>query len=87
MSSTNVSASSEKTSPDTNPIDQSTSPVTHASSATVPLRVDPVSTVFQDQTFSTAPEVKKEKSKKKKSASLVLLRKQQFLEKVILMKP
>jgi hypothetical protein len=69
MSSTNVSASSKKTSPDTNPIDQSTSLVTHASTPIVPLRVDLVSTVFPDQTFFIAPEVKKEKSKKKKSAT------------------
>jgi hypothetical protein len=62
-------SSPKKTSPDTNPIDQSTSSVTHASTPIVPLRVDPVSTVFPDQTFSIAPKVKKEKSKKKKSAT------------------
>jgi hypothetical protein len=69
MSSTTVTVSPKKTSPDTNSNDQSTSPVTHASTPTVPLRVDPVSTVFPYQTFSIALEVKKEKGKKKKSAS------------------
>jgi hypothetical protein len=69
MSSTTVTVSPKKTSPDTNSNDQSTSPVTHACTPTVPLRVDPVSTVFPYQTFSIALEVKKEKGKKKKSAS------------------
>jgi hypothetical protein len=69
MSSTNVLASTEKTSPNTNTIDQTISPVTHANAQTVPLRVDPVSTVFPDQTFAIATKVKKEKSKKKKPAS------------------
>jgi hypothetical protein len=69
MSSSTIIVSPKKTSLDTNPNDQSTTPVTHASTPTVPLRVDPMSTVFPDQTFSIAPEVKKEKSKKKKSVT------------------
>jgi hypothetical protein len=69
MSSNTLIPSPQKTTSDINPNEQSTSPVTHASTPTVPLRVDPVSTVFPDQTFSIAPKVKKEKLKKKKSVA------------------
>jgi hypothetical protein len=69
MSSNTLIPSPQKTTSDINPNEQSTSPVTHVSTPTVPLRVDPVSTVFPDETLSIAPEGKKEKAKKKKSVA------------------